>query len=1577
MDHSKLCFYVRYGTRYTMYTINNSTQALPHFFPDSSLFRRFRRNDHHGTPLSPPIKPPSSSTITLIVMSAWYTPENLYHHQQDHQQEHNMSRRSVGGAETDFRPEIVSLLDDALDGADGDGDDDDGQEYAYLGTALGADPNPHHRHEHNNGGINSGDDDDGVPESLKAYVKERDSIIDAERESFFSLVQTDRDDLLPDQSLDDSIETNPSFPDDLMVSPILKKSRSPPSTNSTSTPTEAAAQGDNPEQSPHRTPTPKLSNVFASPHPRPSSSSASSPSSSHQQYAQAVSPSPGIIDLTGLPDSAATAPVAFLGSSPAQPIAVDAVDDNAAIGADAAPTNGVLLTNSRGESKSLRLVRADGSSPMAPIPVDVATIAPARGKRPPRRPASTPGSRTSSASTSNSNESATAKQKAVPPLPPRLPVPSPTTTTKKRSRISPAPTPPPPAPSATKALSILSPSPAPSAEVSPTTAFFASLTDRLSRPTASSSIRSESKKSTNPKSSSPPKSFHEANKERESSRSPDKKNGGAAKGGSSPAAETDSSQLQTTSAAGGDETSLRPSSTLSGSSQKREPKRKAQLKIDTGEDSTSDSHQHQHTSRSPVASAIEASRRVAPQISSPTDSPDFLNRLTQHTAASQARVSSGGIQARPPTSPPSGEGAGGVPSLRRLAASCESCSTNSPPKRVQETLSPTHTSPSSVKVIDPSSRLMSETASSKAHHRSPPKESDGGEPANGHSQSSQDKATSNPSSPVKVSEPSSRLLSDTAASKAHHSRAPPIEVLTVPSSVGKCLEPSDRLTRDTASSFAHHRSETNEQVPPSPAVASTPSPALLDRLTKETAASAARRLQEELDSAGKTASPPHLLHFRYNLDAPEAFGSPPSLQHGHEVSISPSASVFSRLAQDTESSKARKVASPSKRAGHPGSGAHGQKESTSVSSVLPSGADPSQTKRVALTSTGDDDDEKSFDIPNVCSSLTQDSAVSSTELARLWEARELAKRVATVRPVPSQSRLLQGTASSRSRVGAPGQQVPIDDSKRKGDASVSDSSRFVSSTASSSQAAERARQATTRANGGKENRTGAVVKRPVTVPVTPTFMRKPRTKQPVPMTTLPEATLAQSTDTLRKTLRGDFKSSIIAKHSSSVARKPTIPKTPNFATSKRQSRSGAVTRREAEPTLAQSTDVLKRGLRSDASLSSTSDLSSRRRQPTIPKTPQFATTQRHGPKSTVAKESRYVDSLANSTAYLRAGLRTPYVSGRTQFPATSTRTKESAPAGTTATRSSQSTAVSRTVTKPVPFRFQTDTRLHTESRTKSVALSTRDARDLEEMNKQFRARPAPAHSSRPSMGGFQARSYRQVGAKLEISPNDSSAAAVPSASPLSPLTPTSDDEWTVKAARRQELAESARKNVRAMALQREQELKERQRETIRQGNLRSEAKRLPVQANAKPFTLQSELRGEQHQRRFQEKLQRESEEQRRLSSFHAREYSANPTPSAGARSSRRSDRFVTQAQPFQLHCVERHQLYEIERRQQLAAEDEDRRRRLQFKAKPVPHSTYASPVATPSPGAGHRPMSSPSAGSSSASAARRAGRPSR
>jgi hypothetical protein len=781
------------------------------------------------------------------------------------------------------------------------------------------------------------------------------------------------------------------------------------------------------------------------------------------------------------------------------------------------------------------------------------------------------------------------------------------------------------------------------------------------------------------------------------------------------------------------------------------------------------------------------------------------------------------------------------------------------------------------------------------------------------------------------------------------------------------VEPSDRLLRDTASSFAHHRAETDAKIPPSPLVTSTPSPALLDRLTKETAASAARRLQEEQDSAG-TTSPPHLLHFRYNPEAPDAIGSPPSLQHGQEISISPSASVFSRLAQDTESSKARKIASPSKRPGHPRSSAIEKKESTSLSSLLASGTDPSQMKRVGFTSS-DNDDDKSFDIPNVCSSLTQDSAVSSTELARQLEARLLAKRVETVRPVSRQSRLLQATASSRSRVEASGQHIAIadDDSKRKGQGHVSDSSQIISSTASSSQSAERARQAKMRAikvNAGKENRTGAVVKRPATVPVTPTFMRAQRTKQAAPMTTLPEATLAQSTDTLRKTLRGDFKSSIIAKHSSSIARKLTVPKTPNFAT----------TSREAEPSLAQSTDVLKRGLRSDASLSSNSDFS-RRRQPTIPKTPQFATTQRHGPKSTAVKESRGVDSLANSTAYLRAGLRTPYVSGKTQTQATATMTRESAPAGATATRHSQGNAVTRTVTKPVPFRFQTDKRLHSDSRTKSIALSTRDARDLEEMNKQFRARPAPTHSTSSSIGVFQTRSYRQVGAKLEASPNDS--AVGPSLSPLSPLTPTSDDEWTIKAARRQELAESARKNARALALQREQELKERQRETIRQGILRSEAKRLAVRANAKPFTLHSELRGEQHQRRFQEKLQRELEEQRRLSSFHAREYSAASTPITGARSSRRPDRFVTQAQPFQLHCVERHEQYEIERRQQLAAEDEERRRRLQFKAKPVPHSTYASPVATPSPGTGHRPVSSQSVGSSSAlGEARRARHPS-
>jgi hypothetical protein len=71
--------------------------------------------------------------------------------------------------------------------------------------------------------------------------------------------------------------------------------------------------------------------------------------------------------------------------------------------------------------------------------------------------------------------------------------------------------------------------------------------------------------------------------------------------------------------------------------------------------------------------------------------------------------------------------------------------------------------------------------------------------------------------------------------------------------------------------------------------------------------------------------------------------------------------------------------------------------------------------------------------------------------------------------------------------------------------------------------------------------------------------------------------------------------------------------------------------------------------------------------------------------------------------------------------------------------------------------------------------------------------------------------------------------------------------------------------------------------------------------------------------------------------------------------------------------VARHEEYASEQRRRLALEEEDRRRLSQFKAKPVPKTTYESPMANASPG--RRPLSNRSVGSRGSRSANHASPP--
>jgi len=169
----------------------------------------------------------------------------------------------------------------------------------------------------------------------------------------------------------------------------------------------------------------------------------------------------------------------------------------------------------------------------------------------------------------------------------------------------------------------------------------------------------------------------------------------------------------------------------------------------------------------------------------------------------------------------------------------------------------------------------------------------------------------------------------------------------------------------------------------------------------------------------------------------------------------------------------------------------------------------------------------------------------------------------------------------------------------------------------------------------KENAGKANLRYRPTIPSSPKFATSARlSRRGLPKD---EPTLAQSTSLLRNSLRDDRSQGTTA---TGPSRKPrlTVPKTPKFATTKRYGeRSVTVSSKTTEVTLARSTDVLKQGLRGGSSVQSRIGLS--RTSLTVPKTPHFKTTRMYGEK-TPSTQGRHIEqSLACSSQVLQNNLR--------------------------------------------------------------------------------------------------------------------------------------------------------------------------------------------------------------------------------------------------------------------------------------------------------------------------------------------------
>lgn len=421
-------------------------------------------------------------------------------------------------------------------------------------------------------------------------------------------------------------------------------------------------------------------------------------------------------------------------------------------------------------------------------------------------------------------------------------------------------------------------------------------------------------------------------------------------------------------------------------------------------------------------------------------------------------------------------------------------------------------------------------------------------------------------------------------------------------------------------------------------------------------------------------------------------------------------------------------------------------------------------------------------------------------------------------------------------------------------------------------------------------------KKPITIPEGPRLSTSRRqamhSATPRAQATLVEMTLAQSTDILRKGLRGD---DISQCSGASGRRKLTIARSPKFATSARHGEKLSSVGWAEKASLASSTRLLQNQLRGgDLSLTKKREL-----KLTQPKSPTFhQTSKRALPKSTAEREEEMMKKF-NSKPFKAH----PYQ-------------PLGAPRGVAGV--SRKT-LSRPSTTPQPFRF------HSDRRSTAVAeksLPQEEEEDAVEMKKKFHARPMTSFANPP---------------KIKKAPRvDTNSNAVhPDRSISPPKLRTSD-----RAGKRLETVQAFSAHAEQVRQQKGLEQKRRQREKHEEEMRKAQAQ-LTVQtatltrAAETPFQLASPARHEQYQRRMEEKLRLQHQQEEKAATFQARQFRPAPAPEV-----KRRRHPPTKAEPFALESVQRHSRYEEESRKKHEEAVQQVQQKSQFKARPVPQTTY-------------------------------------
>jgi hypothetical protein len=469
----------------------------------------------------------------------------------------------------------------------------------------------------------------------------------------------------------------------------------------------------------------------------------------------------------------------------------------------------------------------------------------------------------------------------------------------------------------------------------------------------------------------------------------------------------------------------------------------------------------------------------------------------------------------------------------------------------------------------------------------------------------------------------------------------------------------------------------------------------------------------------------------------------------------------------------------------------------------------------------------------------------------------------------------------------------------------------------------------------------------------------------------------------------------------------TVPKTPNFATT---AKLGAPKIAPAFPvSMANSTEVLKKGLRGDYSVSTPQSKFS------FPRAPHFATTKRHGEKvmtpgggdgnATLAQSGgNFLNGLRKSMRMLSPSKKHQH-NGLTipKGPKFQPASKRALPQSMAEKEAEEmeyykshpfkaapimakepppkpvSKPVNRRLTIPKPFSLRSDVRA---GKTPPVSTDNRESEEVKEMKEfKFQARPMPSFSQptklpearvKPSAKTvtqpkpFQLSSGSRVTrtsthAEEEEPKQGFHARPVPKSTyqyqpqarikspPTSPKAHAPTLFTSTRTERRKAAEEASHRRTKALALEREKKLKDRQREKLQEALKKADllTPRLKKTTLVEPFQLNSDVRHEKYQKELEEKLQQEEAERLHQMDFHARPLKPSPPPLEKVHCSKSP----TQPEPFHMPGMDLFEAHQQEKERKRVEMEEEEKRLHSFKARPVPKTTYLSPPAKSEKGA--------------------------